>query len=212
MVRRADESDLSRRLDAIRVPPTPDPAEIGKIVEGVVTTLTGDLTLQDFRLYRELETLADFIQTAKREIAAIRPAEIRHRDIPMATDELDAVVNATAAATGEILGAAESIEQLAATLPAKKKAAAAEAVTRIYEACNFQDITGQRITKVVKALRKIEAKVDAMLAAFGEDVVQAEWVECAPEAAAEDSLLNGPALPQAANSQDDIDAILASFD
>src|SRR3546814_1118636 len=43
------------------------------------------------------------------------------------------------------------------------------AVTSIFEACGFQDITGQRITKVVTALQKIETKVDALLNAFGDD-------------------------------------------
>ena len=32
-------------------------------------------------------------------------------------------------------------------------------VTRIYEACSFQDITGQRIGKVVTALKAIEGRV-----------------------------------------------------
>ena len=45
-----------------------------------------------------------------------------------------------------------------------------DATTRIYEACSFQDITGQRITKVVKALHGIEEKVDAFVAAFGDEI------------------------------------------
>ena len=42
-----------------------------------------------------------------------------------------------------------------------------DATTRIYEACSFQDITGQRITKVVAALKAIEAKVAQIVATFG---------------------------------------------
>ena len=42
-----------------------------------------------------------------------------------------------------------------------------DATTRIYEACSFQDITGQRITKVVTTLKTIEAKVAQIVATFG---------------------------------------------
>src|SRR3546814_10175717 len=45
-----------------------------------------------------------------------------------------------------------------------------DAVTRVYEACNFQDITGQRITKAVKALQHIEQKVAGLPAVFGADI------------------------------------------
>lgn len=38
-----------------------------------------------------------------------------------------------------------------------------EMIVRIFEACNFQDLTGQRITKVVRALSFIEERVDAMM-------------------------------------------------
>ena len=42
-----------------------------------------------------------------------------------------------------------------------------DAVTRIYEACSFQDITGQRITKVVTTLKVIEEKVAHIISTFG---------------------------------------------
>jgi chemotaxis protein CheZ len=130
----------------------------------------------------------------------------------MATDELDAVVNATADATGIILGGMEEIERLAGSLPPDIAAPLGDIVIKIYEACGFQDITGQRISKVVKALHHIEGKIDALLAVFGADLSEAV-VEEATEAGAAASLLNGPALPTAAaNSQADIDALLASFD
>ena len=42
-----------------------------------------------------------------------------------------------------------------------------DAVTQIYEACSFQDITGQRITKVVTTLKAIEGKVAHIISTFG---------------------------------------------
>jgi chemotaxis protein CheZ len=92
-----------------------------------------------------------------------------------------------------------------------------EAVTLVYESCNFQDITGQRITKVVRALKHIESKVDALVGAFGEDIAKYKSAHPKGEPAAKDpmadaALLNGPQLPDNASKQDDIDALLASFD
>src|SRR3546814_13096527 len=77
-------------------------------------------------------------------------------------------------------------------------------VTSIFEACGFQDITGQRITKVVTALQKIETKVDALLNAFGDDIKRdgaprppqkrATTPSGAP-ARPDATLLNGPPVP-----------------
>jgi len=199
------------RLQALRGPVAmSDPAELERMVTGVVSTLSGGLALADLQLYREVESLAEYIQSARREIAGIRPDDIRERHIPMATDELDAVVEATAEATGIILDEAEAVQKLAAALPPPANNKIAGAVTRIYEACNFQDITGQRITKVVKTLKYIESKVDALLAAFGETVVGKSMPP--PPKLPDEDFVSGPQLPKAANSQDEIDAILASLD
>ena len=91
-----------------------------------------------------------------------------------------------------------------------------DAVTQVYEACNFQDVTGQRITKVVKALKHIESKVDALVAAFGDEISKYKAAHPTPEKAedpmSDKALLNGPQLAANAGKQDDIDALLASFD
>src|SRR3546814_4135899 len=84
------------------------------------------------------------------------------------------------------------------------------AVTSIYEACGFQDITGQRITKVVTALQKIESKVEALLQAFGDDIkregsprkpAKKTQTPSGAPARPDEDLLNGPQLPENAISQ-----------
>jgi chemotaxis protein CheZ len=213
--RRPPDEAFESRLAGLRAAgvPTVDRGELERVVDGVISSLSGAVTLGDLRLYREVEALGDYIQSARREIAGLRPDAIRERDIPMATDELDAVVTSTAEATGVILGAMEQVEGLLGEMPGETAATIQDIVVRVYEACGFQDITGQRITKVVRALKHIEAKIDALLAVFGSDI---DLAVALPDAAAPlgeaEKLLNGPALPGAANSQDDIDAILASFD
>ncbi|HVM82145.1 MAG TPA: protein phosphatase CheZ [Stellaceae bacterium] len=209
MARKSEPSALTRKLEAAAAQAVPpEAADIAAVVEAVMKSLAGDVSLAEFQLYHELEHLADYIQSAKREIAAIRPDDIRSRDIPMATDELDAVVDATAEATGAILDAAETLERMADAMPEGDKVR--EIATRIYEACNFQDVTGQRITKVVRTLKHIEQKIDALLSAFGDGFKGAsEPAEEALPPGDERRLLHGPQLPEEANKQDEIDAIFA---
>jgi len=208
----APDPRFDARLNAVRVagPAAADPVLLDGMIKSVVASLSGDISLADLQLYREVEALACYIKTVRHDIAELRPDDISTRHIPMATDELDAVVGATADATGIILGGMEEIERLSGGLPPEIAAPLGAIVIKVYEACGFQDITGQRISKVVKALRHIEGKIDALLAVFGADLAAA--AADAPAVDAETSLLNGPALPAAANSQADIDALLASFD
>jgi chemotaxis protein CheZ len=192
----------------------PDGDQIEKAVRQVLGTLSGDLTATEASLLAELEALGREVARAKSEIAALRVEDINESHIPTATDELDAVVEHTAAATNEILDVCEGLEKLQSELSGKAAERLGEAVTRIYEACSFQDITGQRITKVVSALKVIEARVAAVTARFGGS---GEAPPPEPEAPAEPvtegrALANGPQLPAAAASQEDIDRLLASFD
>ena len=214
MRRRADDSDLVKKIDALggKGAVALEASAVKPVVEAVLASLSGDMSIADLKLYRELEHLAHYIQAAKREIADLRPHDISER-IPAATDELDAVVDHTAEATGTILDAAESIEKLAPSIARESSNALAVEVTRIYEACNFQDITGQRITKVVKTLKYIEQKIDGLLGAFGDGI--GGDGKRGHAAAAEDEitrLMTGPELPASANNQDDIDAILARME
>lgn len=81
--------------------------------------------------------------------------------------ELGAVVGGTAQATQRILAAAEEIDQFADNLTAALKGRMeqelaqdiSDSVLRIFEACNFQDLIGQRVGKVMKTLRTGEPSV-----------------------------------------------------
>jgi chemotaxis protein CheZ len=188
-----------------------EPEAIAEVVQAVLTTMRGDLTMTEAILLAEVEELGRTIASAKAEIAALRVGEINHRDIPFATDELDAIVKHTAAATHAILESCETLDNVAASVTGDASTQLQDAVTRIYEACSFQDITGQRITKVVTTLKTIEAKIDHILTTFGH--AMPEPGEPAPEKPSkEHELLNGPQLPALAMDQSDIDKLLASFD
>jgi chemotaxis protein CheZ len=190
--------------------PAADRDMVAEVVTAVLTTMSGDLSAAETSLLGEVEALGRTIAAAKVEIAALKVDDIRDRDIPFATDELDAIVEHTAVATNAILESCEMLDEVAAAVSGDTAARLQDAVTKIYEACSFQDITGQRITKVVTTLKTIEAKVAQIIAAFG---VKAETsgVPDRPVQSAATELLNGPQLPSNAMDQSDIDKLLASF-
>jgi chemotaxis protein CheZ len=209
----------SKKRMSTQLPADPRPAdrkEIEQVVQSIVATLRGDMSAEELSLYAELEGLSRFIRHAKIEIAALRPDEIQDKHLPSATDELDAIVGSTEKATHIILDSVEKIEHACGTLTGAAKDDIANAVTNIYEACNFQDITGQRIGKVVRTLKQIEDKVAGLVKAFGDEIDRAakavpELVQGPQtEAVADRALLNGPQLPGTGNTQADIDALFGS--
>ncbi|HIJ63530.1 MAG TPA: chemotaxis protein CheZ [Rhodospirillaceae bacterium] len=194
------------RGDTVRI------EDVGEVVHALLSSMTGDVSAADLKLYQEVEALAAYIHSAKAEIAALRPQDIQQHYIATATDELDAIVGATERATNDILDAAEKLENITGDMSPEIAQRITEATTMVYEACNFQDITGQRITKVVKALKHIEERVQALVDAFGDEFKQssatpAQSGDAASAAAADQALLNGPQLPQKAHDQAAIDAL-----
>ncbi|MGE5478062.1 MAG: protein phosphatase CheZ [Bacteroidales bacterium] len=207
------DRDLSLRLDAIRREhgDTVRIDQVAEVVGALMGTMSGDINGEDLRLYREIESLADYIHAAKAEIAALRPGEIKNEFIASATDELDAIVGATEAATNEIMDAAEHLESLTPMMEPQVADRLTEITTRIFEACTFQDITGQRITKVVKMLKEIEGRVENLVKAFGSEM-DSPAAKKESAAVSDEDLLNGPQLPSNAADQAEIDRLLASFD
>ncbi len=189
--------------------------DISTVVEGIMESLRRELSDADRKVFVEIKSLSNFIADTKRDIAALRPDEVKDNFLPTATDELDAIVAATADATHKIMDSAEAIEGVAATADKEAAAILTDAATRIFEACSFQDITGQRITKVVNALKEIEARVDGLITAFGDEIAEIKAKEEANpkktdavgEGHSEGTLLNGPQLEGEGNSQNQIDKL-----
>ncbi|HEY4041699.1 MAG TPA: protein phosphatase CheZ [Rhodopila sp.] len=201
---------LKHRLVAVRQEYAGSaPGMITEVVRAVLTTISDELTVKEATLLREVEELGRTIATAKSEIAALRIDDITDHDIPFATDELDAIVQHTAHATHAILESCEMLDDVSTSVTGEPAAKLQAAVTQIYEACSFQDITGQRITKVVTTLKAIEQKVAHIIATFGPATQAQRRAVTAPTQA---DLLNGPQLPAHAMDQSDIDKLLASFE
>lgn len=167
------------------------------------------------RLKVELDAIAEAILRTKQEIATLHYAGAQGREISRVTDELGAIVIGTETATHSILEAAEAIEEIAATLVGQLSGEEGdlarqigERIISIFEACNFQDITGQRIGKVVGAMRFVEDRVGQMIEIWG-GLESFKDVQTTgdPNREGDRGLLNGPALEtEVSTSQDDIDA------
>ena len=167
------------------------------------------------QLRAELQDLSEKIQRTMREVATIRHPMMENDRVQSAVDELGAIVAATELATEQILTAAETIESgfdagNGAAPGGADREAAIEAVTSIYEACNFQDITGQRITRVMTLLRDVDERLVAIIEHVGRDRFIAEAAR--PEVDADDAdkaLLNGPAAAGSGLQQSSIDSLFA---
>ncbi|MEZ5788242.1 MAG: protein phosphatase CheZ [Xanthobacteraceae bacterium] len=175
--------------------------------------------IQEFqKLKAELDMIEGVIGQTKQELATIHVSGFQGEEMTRVSNELDAVVEGTEQATQAILGAVEEIDQCATYLAGaegdesnrQQAHQIQDCVVRIFEACNFQDLTGQRITKVVATLKFIEEHIARMMEIWGGIEAFAQY---APEARAEregdTQLLNGPRLDGEDGhvSQDDIDAL-----
>src|ERR1700689_143258 len=93
------------------------------------------------------------------------------------THELEAAVKTSEQATQRILAAAEEIDQAANNLSAAVKGNSEQGLAQdirdrviaIFEACNFQDVTSQRLAKVKTALAGMEQLLGAVLGEFEGD-------------------------------------------
>ena len=170
------------------------------------------------KLKNELVIIHNAITRTKQEIATLHITGFQGQNMSRMTHELDAVVNGTEQATQTILAMVEDIDQFASTMIEQgrddtEKAIGTEIqdrVVKVFEACNFQDITGQRISKVVNTWKFIEGHVMQMMEIWGGIDAFKDFIpDAPPEPEGDDALLNGPKLEEDAGhaSQDDIDAL-----
>jgi chemotaxis protein CheZ len=170
------------------------------------------------KLKVELDLIHDAISRTKREIAVLHGKSFDGQEMAKVNGELGAVVGGTEQATQQILEATEAIDQAATALsknisPDQQKMLSEEIqerVVSIFEACNFQDLTGQRISKVMSTMKFIEQHINAMMDIWGGvDAIKAHAPPIIDTREGDAKLLNGPKLDGDIGhaSQDDIDAL-----
>jgi chemotaxis protein CheZ len=198
------------------MPNTPQYArgQVIEIINSVISKVDADKSATR-EVFLHLSELAQIIDSLKKDISLVQPGHVKNSHIPDATDELGAVVIATAEATNKIMSICEEIENIAGTVEGQQGEEIRNKVTQVYEACGFQDITGQRIRNVVGTLQLIETKIDKIMETLNETVglkISDDKYEKVISIDDDKSLLNGPQMPDKAVTQADIDKLLAEFD
>lgn len=183
---------------------------------------------------RGLQEIYKEINAVKRDTGSSQvTAQDADRLFTEASDQLDAILKSTETATVQIMDIVEDFqENLAKTTAlvdsfrsggASKKAveelaamnaAANEKMTEIMTALSFQDLTGQRIKRVIQALQHIERTVFEVYISTGlqekarDEKPERDMEEIQAEAQQKMSELKGP---QAGTSQGDVDDLLAQL-
>ena len=197
-------------------PPSRSAAQIAE-AQALLETYRAQIE-QCEKLKVELDLIYDAINRTKREIAVLHGKSFDGNEMSKVTGELGAVVGGTEEATQQILEAAEAIDQAASALgkvnsPDQQKILSeeiSERVVAIFEACNFQDLTGQRISKVMATMKFIENHITVMMDIWGGvDAIEAHAPLIIDDREGDAKLLNGPKLDGDAGhaSQNDIDAL-----
>ncbi len=187
--------------------------DVMDLAQKMAETLDDTVARVDTLLHDEFKSIVGEITTLRREIASFRPGHMRFEKIPEAGRELDAVVEATESATTIIMEAAETIMAADHTDVDAFKALVDEKMIDVFEACSFQDITGQRIRKVVRTLNWIEERLGSLAAKFklsGTEDVHEEETE--DERRMRELILHGPQMAGEGVSQDFVDDVFAVND
>jgi len=181
------------------------------LAEVAAQSLQGFFQAMDAKVYRELREIAGYIDSMRTEIGALQVNELKNSRIPSAGEELGAIVKATEQATNTIMECAEALMGADDSDHAAYKALVDEKMMVIFEACSFQDITGQRVSKVVETLQHIEQRVarfaDVMKAKDLDGFLSDAERERAQRK--EKFLLNGPQLAGTGVDQSDVDKMFA---
>ncbi len=202
-------NNVERPVEPAAIPAT-DAEEIKNALE-VISQLK---EIQELR--SELNEIHEAIEDTKKEILLLHNKGTDGEKISRASDELSAIVLGTEDATEAILDATEIIDQnarnLAALLTQESENNMAsdiqDQVMKIFEACNFQDLTGQRISKVIKTFSFVENRVVHMMEIWG-GISSFDNINLPEPEDHESNLLNGPALDTDSDiaDQSDIDAL-----
>jgi len=174
-----------------------------------IHSLMSDVCGDDYNeICKGIQTIAGKITSAKNDISHIEVNKISGDFIQDANIELDAIVKHAEEATNNILDAAEEIQSSLGGIDESKSQKITESINKIFEASNFQDITGQRINKIVTALVDIESCVNGLINKIsgGDGTIE---INVKGDHRADADLMNGPQLDTEAPTQEEIDKLLA---
>jgi chemotaxis protein CheZ len=167
----------------------------------------------------ELVAIHDAIGRTAADMAALVAVAKDSGQVSRVSRELAAIVTGTERATQAILQAAEEIDQSAHALASALKSGheqglaqdIQERVVQIFEVCNFQDLTGQRVSNVVTTLKSIEERIGRLFEIW-QRVQHFKPVVADRDDSDERHFLNGPKLSddRGHSTQSEIDRIFTA--
>ncbi len=206
-----DNTELHAAVERLRKCKDLDLDDALALAETSVRALTKFAKTHDADTDVKLQAVAGKVASLKEGISLLQANHLRHTHIPEAGRELEETLAATETAASSIMEAAEAIMDADRSCPDAYLETVNEHVMAIFEACAFQDITGQRISKVRENLDSIKTRV----ARFADAVstTDSQTPVCDKEEKRKkrkkDLILNGPAGEGEGVSQDDIDSLMA---
>mgnify|MGYP006278366453 FL=1 len=183
--------------------------EVLRLAQQLTDTMQMFFGSLDRSIHEEFNAIAAYIARTRDEIAQLRPNDIKEQRIPVAGAELEAVVSDTEKATESIMSEAEALMTAEPTDLDSYKAQVDEAMCRIIENCSFQDLSGQRVSKVVASLKHIESRVARFAATMGVNDADMSEEERAEAERRRTLHLNGPAQGGPETKQDEIDDLMS---
>ncbi len=150
------------------------------------------------------------------EVAALRHPKALDDVLSETALELAEIVQTTENAANQILDSTELIDRAVGELRSLFMDESAEVLfdqiesltAKIFEATNFQDLTGQRVNKVLRTIHDVEKHLDRMIDIWGQDVFATVPIPKTKDPITDDgNPLCGPALNGDGLSQSDIDAL-----
>lgn len=167
-------------------------------------------------LSRQIVQLYEYMERIKSEIATVKHPNAPVDHFNKVADQLNAIVGATEDATNTIMEATEATSNIAESLKDRIRIGEVtddldkivEHTNKVFEACTFQDITGQRISKIVKTMNLLEGTLSSLVVIIGSDSIAALPVKGEEKPDGDDVPMDGPALEgEESVSQADIDAM-----
>ena len=202
------KAEGARRLSA---------GELADIIESVVGTLRTDLGGVVGVAAEPAVTGVEEGDSALASLSSLDSGPDGKPLFGMLEEELDEIREATQSAAATFLVMAEDLENLAERFEDEEQAIMLDTATSIYEGCSFQDISGQRLTRVNEIFQEIELCVTQARGLLGDENAKqrsdelSDLIEETSSRKAE-HILHGPQNAGTANTQEEIDKILASFD
>lgn len=169
-------------------------------------------------LLNEFGRLVKQIQVVRHELAALRKLNPEDADaFEVMNDQVAAVVESTEEASNSIMSAMDDLTASIAELRLRQSEIDVDAAlermagltARVYEACAFQDLTGQRLARVVKLLNFVESRIGTIISIWGASELQRIVDDFNDKVLSKGDLLSGPQRQGEGASQEDIDRMFS---